>query len=109
MKPGLDGGDAVGVDVIDVVVDLGLAAVAIALSGVLILNSRRRVVVRRRTIRHPRLWASTSALVGIVLVLRAGIAFAPPAGQGLVVAATVLAAAVAAVAAIVAVVRSLRA
>jgi len=46
MEPGLDGGDAF--DVIDVVVDLGLAAVAIALSGVLFLNSRRRVVVRGR-------------------------------------------------------------
>jgi hypothetical protein len=55
MEPGLDGGDAF--DVIDVVVDLGLAAVAIAFSGVLFLNSRRRVVVRGRTIRHTRLWA----------------------------------------------------
>ena len=49
MKPGLDGGDNFAV--IDVVVDLGMAAVAIALSGVLFLNSRRHVVVRGRTIR----------------------------------------------------------
>jgi hypothetical protein len=106
MEPGLDGGDAF--DVIDVVVDLGLAAVAIAFSGVLFLNSRRRVVVRGRTIRHSRLWALTSALVGVVLVLRAGSAITPPAGRGFVVAATLLAAAVAAVATIVAIVRSLR-
>ena len=42
METGLNGGDAF--DVIDVVVDLGLAAVAIAFSGVLFLNSRRRVM-----------------------------------------------------------------
>jgi hypothetical protein len=41
MEPGLDGGDAF--DVIDVVVDLGLAAVAIAFSGVLFLIFRGAV------------------------------------------------------------------
>jgi hypothetical protein len=82
-------------DVIDVVVSLGLAGIAVVLAGVLFLHGRRdeTVTVRGRTLRHPGLWAMALVLLGAVLVLRAAIEIVPAGWQGAVIAATLVAAA----------------
>jgi hypothetical protein len=100
----------IGLDVIDVVVDLALACVAALLAGVLFLRGRHggTVVVGGRPLRRSRLWASASAVAGVVLLLRAITAVVPAGWRGPAVVATLVAAAVCLAVLILAVARSRR-
>jgi hypothetical protein len=83
------------VDVIDVVIQIGLAGIAAAFAGVLLLRGRHggTVTVRGKRVPHPAMWASALLLVGVVLLLRLGIELIPAGWQAGVIAATVVAAA----------------
>jgi hypothetical protein len=109
MWPTRAGGDGT-VDVIDVVVEFVLAAVAVVIAGVLLLGSRRgsTVRVRGRRVRYPRAWALALLLVGVVLLLRVALEVVPTGWQPAVVVAMSLAAAAGLVAAVMVVVRSRR-
>lgn len=97
-------------DVIDVVVELGLAGVAVVLAGVLFLHRRRgdTVTVHGRTLRQLGLWAWSLVLLGIVLVLRMSIEVVSTGRQGAVIAATAAAAAACLAVSVVALARSRR-
>jgi hypothetical protein len=103
------GGDGT-VDVIDVVVESVLAAVAVVIAGVLLLGSRRgsTIRVRGRRVRSPRGWALALLLVAVVLVLRVALEVVPTGWQAAVVVAMSLAAAACLAAAVMTVIRSRR-